>query len=63
MVDTRYYCDKCGARIATGDRTSYRPATGAKRHDPAIDFCAACEAEFRKWLGPPPGKKAKSDAA
>lgn len=63
MVDMKYYFDKCGERIAIGNRASYRPATGAKRHDPAIDLCAACEAEFRKWLGPPPGRKAKANDA
>lgn len=56
MIETRYWCERCCERITPGDRFSYRPTSGGKRHDPDVDLCGACEAEFRQWLGPGPGR-------
>jgi hypothetical protein len=45
-----YVCDRCGATIPGGDRSTYQPSVGPHRHDQAIDLCHACDTVFRDWL-------------
>lgn len=54
---TFYHCDRCGDRIQPDDRSSFKPTTGPKRHDPPIDLCGECLAALAAWLGPVPGRK------
>lgn len=57
MIDTRYFCDRCGERIAAGDRSSFKATAGVRRHEPPLDLCSECLAALLTWLGPPPGRK------